>query len=61
MNDQIDPHFLRLLGVLNQATLQVEEAEKLLLEAQDNLQSFKDIRDKTLSMLNKYYPESSRN
>lgn len=61
MNDQIDPHFLRLLGVLNQATLQVEEAEKLLAEAQDNLQSFKDIRDKTLSMLNKYYPESSRN
>lgn len=61
MNDQIDPQFLRLLRVLNQATLQVEEAQKLLAEAQDNLQSFKDIRDKTLSMLNKYYPESSRN
>lgn len=61
MKDQIDPQFLRLLRVLNQATIKVADTEKLLEDVQANLQNFKDIRDKILRTLNEFYPESSKN
>jgi hypothetical protein len=61
MTNQVDPEFMRLLKMLNEVTINIDNAEKLIEDSYHNLQRFKNLRDKVLNLLNEHYPESSRN
>lgn len=61
MNDHIHPEFIRLIKILNETVIKIDDAEKLIARVQDTLQGFKNLRDEVLTKINKQFPESSRN
>jgi hypothetical protein len=61
MSDQVDPGYVSLLKVLNEVNIQIDSANNTIQKCYKNLEDFKNLRNKILNTISKYYPDSSRN
>jgi hypothetical protein len=61
MSDQVDPEYVSLLKVLNEVNIQIDSANSTIQKCYNNLEDFKNLRNKILNTISKYYPDSSRN
>jgi hypothetical protein len=61
MSDQVDPEYVSLLKVLNEVNIQIDSANNTIQKCYKNLEDFKNLRNKILNTISKYYPDSSRN